>query len=200
MVHPGEEYLAWVLPALCTATGHFLSIHKGKTSPILLIKNLLLKNLFLANLDAPAEIFTFLGFEIDIPRREVRVPESRKNKIREQLKEILSHPICDFNLLEKMRGKMCSLALVCPLTRLYIRQITHALSLAESLVQPEVALTPELMDELNHWVQDPLFLDSCRPFEKIGEIDLDFRPVITTPQGIIEYHTGMTVQIILLSF
>ena len=131
-----------------------------------------------------------MGFEIDIPKREVRVPESRKIKIREQLAEILSHPMCDFNLLEKMRGKMCSLALVCPLTRLYIRQITHALSLAESLVQPEVALTPELMEELHVWMDDPLFLDNRRPFDRIGEIDLDFRPVITTPQGVIEYHTG----------
>ena len=130
-------------------------------------------------MDAPAEVFTFLGFEIDIPNREVRVPMKRKEKIRTQLAEILSHPMCDFNLLEKMRGKMCSLALVCPLTRLYIRQITHALALAESLVQPEVALTPELMDELNVWVQDPLFLESRRPFDRIGEIDLDFRPIIT---------------------
>ena len=131
-----------------------------------------------------------MGFEIDIPKQEVRVPEIRKEKIRRQLEEILSQPMCDFGLLEKMRGRMCSLALVCPLTRLYIRQITHALSLAENLLQPEVALTPELMDELNVWRSDPLFLDSSRPFSKVGEIDLDFRPRITTAQGVIEYHSG----------
>ena len=138
----------------------------------------------------PAEVFTFLGFEIDIPKQEVRVPEARKIKIRHQLEDILSKPMCEFNQLEKMRGRMCSLALVCPLTRLYIRQITYALSLAENLLQPEVPLTPDLMDELNVWKSDPLFLDSRRPFNKIGEIDLDFHPRITTPHGIIEYHSG----------
>ena len=101
--------------------------------------------------------------------------------------------MCDFSALEKMRGKMCSLALVCPLTRLYIRQITYALSLAENLVQPEVALTPDLIDELNIWMSDPLFLDSSRPFNQIGEMDLDFRPKITTPHGVIEYHTGKRI-------
>ena len=30
VVRPGENYLAWLLPALCTASGHYLSIHKGK--------------------------------------------------------------------------------------------------------------------------------------------------------------------------
>ena len=29
VVRPGENYLAWLLPALCTASGHYLSIHKG---------------------------------------------------------------------------------------------------------------------------------------------------------------------------
>ena len=101
--------------------------------------------------------------------------------------------MCDFSQLEKMRGRMCSLALVCPLTRLYIRQITHSLSLAEGLLQPEVALTPDLMDELQVWGTDPLFLDSSRSFAKVGEIDLDFHPRITTNAGVIEYHSGKFV-------
>ena len=93
-------------------------------------------------------------------------------------------------MLEKMRGKLCSLSIICPLTRLYIREITHLLCLAERLLQPEVIVTPGLIDELNVWLSDPLFLDSCRPFNRVGEIDLDFKPQITTPYGLIEYHTG----------
>ena len=131
-----------------------------------------------------------MGFEIDIIKQEVRVPPERKEKIRNRLREIISKPICEFNALEKMRGKLCSLALICPLTRLYIREITHILSLAEKLLQPEVIITPDLIDELNVWLKDPLFLDTSRPFCQVGEIDLDFRPRITTPQGVIEYHTG----------
>ena len=144
----------------------------------------------LANLDTPARVFTFLGFEVDIPKQIVRVPEKRKEKIRNLAAEILSRPICEFNQLEKLRGKLCSLMLVCPLTRLFIRQITHHLTLAENLLQPEVMLTPELMDEITQWVVDPYFLTCEREFNRIGEVDLDFKPKQTTEDGVIEYHTG----------
>ena len=51
-------------------------------------------------------------------------------------------------------------------------------------------LTPPLIDELNEWVQNPLFLESERPFARVGEHDVVFRPKITQPDGIVEYHTG----------
>ena len=99
--------------ALCTATGHFLSVHK-------------------ANLDRPASVFTYLGFEFDVPKQILRVPEARRDKIRTHIREILQHPICDFHELEKLRGRLCSLILVCPLTKLYIREITAVLTTSRS--------------------------------------------------------------------
>ena len=171
MIGPNEDYLSWVLPALCTSSGHFLSIHKS-------------------TLQKPASVFSFLGFEFDIEKQKVSVPLKRKEKIRSNIREILKHPICNFAELEKLRGKFCSLALVCPLTRLNIRAITHVLTLHESLLQPEVLLTPSVIDELNTWLSDPFFLDAERPFNKIGEKDIIFRPRITLPQGVVEYHTG----------
>ena len=92
--------------------------------------------------------------------------------------------------MEKLRGKLCSLMLICPLTRLFIRQITHHLSLSEQLLQPEVMITPYLIDEINHWVLDPYFLTCEREFQRIGEIDLDFHPRQTLGNSVIEYHTG----------
>lgn len=132
----------------------------------------------------------FLGFEIDIPNQKVRVPEKRREKIVALANEILSQPICEFNQLEKLRGKLCSLMLICPLTRLYIRHLTHQLSLSEQLLQPEVMLTPFVMDEIRQWINDPYFLTCEREFNRIGEMDLDFHPRITTPSGVIEFHTG----------
>ena len=171
VIGPGEDYLSWVLPALCTSTGHFLSVHKS-------------------TLKEPTSVFSFLGFEFDINKQEMAVPLKRKEKIRSEIQKILAHPICEFAALEKLRGKFCSLALVCPLTRLNIRAITHALTLHENLLQPEIQLTPSVMSELETWLTDPFFLDARRPFSKIGEKDIVFRPKLTLPTGIVEYHTG----------
>ena len=178
VIGPGEEYLSWILPALCTSTGHFLSVHKS-------------------TLQEPASIFSFLGFEFNIEKQHVSVPSKRKEKIRTSIREILKTPICDFSALEKLRGKFCSLALVCPLTRLNIRAITHALTLYEHILQPEVQLTPAIMSELETWLNDPFFLDAQRPFDKIGEKDIIFRPKLTTSDGLIEYHTGKNALILI---
>ena len=171
MIGPNEEYLSWILPALCTSTGHFLSIHKS-------------------TLQEPSAVFTFLGFEFNINRQEVSLPQKRKDKIRTDIQNLLQHPICNFSDLGKLRGKFCSLALICPLTRLFIRSITHLLRFNEEILQPEVLLTPEVLDELTTWLHDPFFLDARRPFNKIGESDIIFRPRTTTSEGIVEYHTG----------
>ena len=171
VIGPGEDYLSWILPAICTSTGHFLSVHKS-------------------TLNEPTSVFSFLGFEFNIEKQEISVPLKRKEKIRSDIRQLLSHPICEFSALEKLRGKFCSLALVCPLTRLNIRSITHALMLHEGLLQPEILLTPAIMSELETWLTDPFFLEARRPFNKIGEKDIVFRPRLTTPNGIVEYHTG----------
>ena len=168
---PGEDYLSWVLPALCTSCGHFLSIHKS-------------------TLQEPASVFTFLGFQFDIERQVVSVPEKRKRKIRSDISQLLTHPVCDFADLEKLRGKLCSLALICPLTRMTIRSMTHLLSLSEHLVQPDIQLTPNVLAELETWLLDPLYLNAERPFNKIGETDIIFRPRTTLPCGTLEFHTG----------
>ena len=143
------------MPALCTCTGHFLSIHKS-------------------SLQEPTSTFVFLGFEFDIEKQEVSVPEKRRRKIRDDIQRILQHPICEFSALEKLRGKLCSLALVCPLTRLNIRAMTHILRYNEEILQAEVLLTPAVMDELETWLHDPFFLQAKRPFSKIGEKDIIF--------------------------
>ena len=171
VIGPNEDYLGWILPALCTSTGHFLSIHKS-------------------TLQKPASIFSFLGFEFNIEAQRVSVPEKRKNKIRSDIKNLLRAPICNFSDLEKLRGKLCSLALVCPLTRLNIRAMTASLTLGEQLLQPDIQLTPAIIEELETWLYDPFFLEAERPFDKIGEKDIVFKPRTTVASGIIEYHTG----------
>ena len=192
---PDEDYLGWVLPALCTATGHFLSVHKGKTYILEFILFQIYFKFGSANLAEPAQVFTFLGFEVDIIQRKVRVPEKRKIKIRNLLAHVTSKPMCDFHDLEKLRGKLCSLNLICPLTRLYIRECNHLLALSEGILQPDVMVTPDLLDELQVWAEDPFFLDCERDFDRVGEVDLEFHPKVTLDNSVVEYHTGKILKI-----
>ena len=122
------------------------------------------------------------------------------------LAKVKSHPICDFHDLEKLRGKLCSLNIICPLTRLYIRESTRLLSLSEGILQPDVMVTPELFDELTVWEEDPYFIDCERDFDQVGELDFDFSPSIKRGATKIEYHTGTSAltnsfdRIIILQF
>ena len=126
MVNPGQEYLGWVLPALCTSTGHYLSVHK-------------------ANLAAPSGQFRFLGFWFDCEKQQLSIPSERKDKIRNAIHDILSKPFCDFATLEKLRGMLCSVIEVCPLGCLYIREITASLVHGMEVLNPLIMLTPELI-------------------------------------------------------
>ena len=81
----GEEYLGWLLVALCTASGHFLSLHK-------------------ANVKEPVPVFQYLGYEFDCPKLEIRLPAKRKVKMRNLLRDMLAKPRLEFQDLEKFRG------------------------------------------------------------------------------------------------
>lgn len=88
---PEEDYLGWLLVALTTSTGHFLSLHK-------------------ANVNEPVPVFRFLGFEFDCPKEIIRLPEKRKLKMKNVLQNVLYDEkgevatIIDFDKLEKFRG------------------------------------------------------------------------------------------------
>ena len=126
VINPSQEYLGWVLPALCTATGHYLSVHK-------------------ANLAAPSGEFKFLGFWFDCARQELSIPDSRKEKIRTAIQDILSRPFCDFAALEKLRGMLCAVIEVCPYSCLYIREMTASLVHGMEVLNPFIMLTPALI-------------------------------------------------------
>ena len=63
------------------------------------------------------------------------VKKSRKEKIRLQLTEVLSQLTVKFDDLEKLRGRLISISLVCPFSRLFIREMNRLLQLAEANLQ-----------------------------------------------------------------
>ena len=88
--------MGWLLVALTTSTGHFLSLHK-------------------ANVNKPVPVFRFLGFEFDCPKEIIRLPENRKTKMKNLLQTILYDQKGDimatieFDRLEKFRGMVVRL-------------------------------------------------------------------------------------------
>ena len=116
MVEPGEEYLGWALGALCTSVGTYLSTHKG-------------------NLEAPAPVFDFLGFRFNCPDLELSVKPGRREKIKNQLQTIQKQLTVSFDELERLRGRLVSIALVCPFSRLYTREMNRVLQVAEAHLQ-----------------------------------------------------------------
>ena len=80
-------------------------------------------------------MFDFLGFRFDCPRMELSIKPARKEKIHTQLTEILTACVTTFDELERLRGRLVSVALVCPLSRLYTREMTRVIQLAEAHLQ-----------------------------------------------------------------
>ena len=145
--------MGWLLVALCTASGHFLSLHK-------------------ANVKAPVPVFRYLGYEFDCPKLEIRLPEKRKIKMRNLLHGMLAKPRLEFQDLEKFRGMAISLALICPLALLYIREMTRVLTTAGQRLQFDFETDFLLREELNSWDTENFLIDARRNFGQVQEKDI----------------------------
>ena len=88
-----------------------------------------------ANLREPAAEFDFLGFHFDCPNLLVSVKASRKEKIQAQIQNMFTSIIVCFDELEKLRGRLISISLICPFARLYIREMNRLLQVAEKYLQ-----------------------------------------------------------------
>ena len=169
--------MGWLLTGLCTASGHFLSLHK-------------------ANVKEPVPIFVYLGYEFDCPKLEIRLPEKRKLKMRTLLGSMLNQKVVPFHDLEKFRGMairydlafqfiikfVFSLSFICPLALLYIREMTRLLVSASEQLVPDIELDDEIRAELKSWDDETFLINSVRQFGQIQEKDvvmtsmIDYRP------------------------
>ena len=97
-----SEHLGWVLAALCTASGHFLSLEKSSLAPRL--------------------VFDYLGVRIDCSSGHLSIPPKKKEKFLKLAEDILEFPqrVC-YHDLEKLRGRAVSFGAVVPHMSLFIR-------------------------------------------------------------------------------
>lgn len=92
----------------------------------------------------------FLGLLTDTLTCSFRVPQEKRDKLRELRNTILQGSTTTIQTLQRFQGKCVSLMLAVPAAKLYIREMSAAIAAAakESL---EVAITQPLRDELQHW-------------------------------------------------
>ena len=154
VVNDEVDYLGWLIPSLSTSSGHFLSLGKS-------------------NLTEKQTQFIYLGIEFDLPREKIRVPEKRKLKIKDLLADLLSNlNSIPFHSLERLRGKLISILIVCPLAKLYIREMNRVLAEHEAEMSEIIQSDFALEMELRQWQQNPIMLDHENDLHRHGEIDL----------------------------
>ena len=77
-----------------------------------------------------------------------------------------------FHSLERLRGKLISILIVCPLAKLYIREMNRVLAAAELTLTPVLKADTALELELRHWKNNPIMLDHENDLHRTGEMDI----------------------------
>lgn len=85
---------------------------------------------------------------------------------------MLAKPRLEFQDLEKFRGMAISLALICPLALLYIREMTRVLTTAGQRLQFDFETDFLLREELNSWDTENFLIDARRNFGQVQEKDI----------------------------
>ena len=93
--------------------------------------------------------------------------------------------------LEKFRGMAISVNSVCPLSLLYIKEMTRALMKGEKDLDCNIPVNKRLTAELEEWDRHPEFLENSRPFKGVNEKDVILHP-ISKPHE--EFMTGLLLK------
>lgn len=103
------------------------------------------------------------------------------------LNVMLSKPRLEFQDLEKFRGMAISLSLICPLSLLYIREMTRVLTTAGQRLQFDFETDHLLREELKSWDTEHFLIDARRNFGQVQEKDIVMGKILDyTP----EYMSG----------
>lgn len=126
----GKE--VWITAAVLAALGGYVNIAKSEFMPTQRIE--------------------FLGFILDTDSETVEIPPGRWIALKERIQKAKANAEPEVKLLERIRGTMASMAAVFPNMRMIIRQTTLLILKAEMENKIRIAITPEVEDEWNHWL------------------------------------------------
>jgi hypothetical protein len=107
----------------------------------------------------------FLGFNIDTENETISIPPEKWEKFQVEINEIYYSKEVPFKVIEKLRGKMCSFAIVVQNLRLYIRRVTESLALAEKHGWPNIKIDQRIKDDLYFWISNKIkHIRTVRPW------------------------------------
>ena len=117
----------------------------------------------------PTRRIEFLGFILDTNLCTIEIPTGKWEKFCEEARKILESKKVKTKDLEKLRGKMASFTLVALNMRLYIRRITHAITVAKK--DEWISLNQDIRDEIKTWIEAK-FIAKKRKWLKDGVIPM----------------------------
>ncbi|KAI8494118.1 hypothetical protein Bbelb_284650 [Branchiostoma belcheri] len=128
--YEAAQAACFILCSVIVALGYFIGISKSQLDPL--------------------QCLEFLGMESDSILTAFRLPERKKVSFAEHREGILSEDRVPVSRLQKITGKLVSFGLAVPATRLYCREMFHAISVAIKR-KTDVRITGSVRKELEHW-------------------------------------------------
>lgn len=98
----------------------------------------------------PTKRLEYLGFVVDTAKEAFLIPERKVTSFGKLREEILGHKKeVDVKCLQRFQGKCIALSLAVPVAKLYLRNMSSSIALAEG--KTLVQLTDRLREEIAHW-------------------------------------------------
>lgn len=125
------ERAIFIVCSLLTALGYTIALNKSQLIPV--------------------HILRFLGMMIDAVRGAFVIPQDKRQKFHDLLCLVLAARCVDLRTLQRLQGKCVSFLLAVPAAKLYIREMSLAIS-KTSRNSKRIAIQGDLQSELQHWL------------------------------------------------
>ena len=143
---------------------------------------------------SPQTKLEFLGLEIDTQKTTIQVPAEEYRIFCQMAQICLSEEKMTRKFLERLRGKAVSFGLANQKMKLYIREMTTALTNANSHPETIIQLTPELKAEIEKWLNLDHFslIHNWSEKEHTNLSSIIFTDASQAAQGIVIFDSCQT--------
>lgn len=98
----------------------------------------------------PATCLTYLGYELDSERMEIRIPKQKVSDILKQINEFLSHSKVTLRQLQSLTGSLAFCAKAMPSARAFIRRLYSAMSKVKKSFH-KIRVTKGIKEDIKMW-------------------------------------------------
>ena len=137
-----------------------------------------------------APVRPFLGFELDCQARCFRIPAKKQTRYLSFLDEVCSANEVSYKILERLVGRLLSLWVIVPFTKLWVDHLLRALKLAQSCRSVMIPFTSAMRAELSDW-RVILQKNRDRFWHGPGSLSVDLQNI--SPNDTLDIFTDATV-------